>query len=143
MLSNKRGCLRRTNVGLDQVSIAWIEVWTTHRLMHEHISKRATRKHRFKESQTGGIEQETKAYQHRMEQRKVQSKHTDTTEAYPTGGQIQTNPRRNGCNHLITKPTKGTKYIAKPRSREANIIIKHRSKQANIACKGNYPNPLI
>ena len=131
MLSNKRGCLRRTNVGLDQVSIAWIEVWTTHRLMHEHISKRATRKHRFKESQTGGTEQETKAYQHRMEQRKVQSKHTDTTEAYPTGGQIQTNPRRDRCSHTCTSPRRA-QSMAKPRSREANIEINHRSKQANI-----------
>jgi len=39
---------------------------------------------------------------------------------------------------------KGTKHIAKLRSREVNTNIKHRSKQANLYMhKGKDPNPLI
>ena len=58
MLSNKRGCPRRTNVGLNRVSIPSLD-WSMddtskQRLMHEHVGKRAKRMHRSKESQTGG-----------------------------------------------------------------------------------------
>ena len=68
----RRQCPRRKNAGLDRVCIThWIEVWMTHRLMHEHVGKRATRKHRSKESQTGGTKQARQAYQHHMGWRKV------------------------------------------------------------------------
>ena len=58
------------------------------------------------------------------------SKHTDTIEVYITNGYIQTNPRRDGCNHTSTNPWRAPS-MAKPRSREANKEIKHRSKQTN------------
>ena len=71
MLSNKRGYLRRTNIGLDQVSkFHWIGVWTTHRLMHEHVGKRA-KMQRCKENQTGGTKQARQVYLHHTEWRKV------------------------------------------------------------------------
>ena len=57
MLSNKRGYPRRTNVGLDQVSkFHWIGVWTTHRIMHEHVGKHA-KMQRSKQSQMDGTKQ--------------------------------------------------------------------------------------
>jgi len=63
--------------------------------------------------------------------REVHIKHTNTTEVYLISGHIQTNPRRNGCNHTSTNPRR-VQSMAKPRSSEANMEIKHRSKQANI-----------
>ena len=58
-------------------------------------------------------------------------KHTDTTDVYLTGGYIQTNPMRDGCNHINTSPRRA-QSIAKLRSRKANMEIKHRRMQANI-----------
>ena len=68
MLSNKRGCPRRTNVGLDRVSIVPLD-WSMdgtskQRLMHEHVGKHAKRMHRSKESQTGGTNQAWQATLH-------------------------------------------------------------------------------
>ena len=48
----------------------WIEVWTTHRFMHEHVGKRAKMR-RSKESQMGGEKKARQAYQHRTEWREV------------------------------------------------------------------------
>ena len=67
---------------------------------------------------------------HRVE-KGVNIKHTNTTGVYLTSGHIQTNPRRDRCNHTSTNPQRA-QSMAKPRSREANMEIKHRSKQANI-----------
>ena len=50
---------------------------------------------------------------------------------YLTSDYIQTNPRRDRCNHMSTSPL-WVKSKVKPRSREANMKIKHRNKQANI-----------
>ena len=120
----------------------WIGLWTTHRVMHEHVGNRA-KMQKSKESQTGGTKQARQAYQHRTEQRKVHIKHTNTMEVYLTGGYIQTNPRRGRCDHTSTS-LRRAQSMAKPRSREANMQIKHRSKQANIDMhKGNDQNPLL
>ena len=120
----------------------WIKARTTHRLMHEHVGKRAKRQ-RSKEIQTGGAKQAWQAYQHCTEWRKVYSKPINTTEVYLTNGHIQTSPRRDGCDHTSTSPQRA-QSLAKPRSRVANIGIKRRSKQTNMdMCKGNDPNPLI
>ena len=80
----------------------------THRLMHEHVGKRA-KMQRSKENQTGEAKQARQAYQHRTKWRKVCIKHTNTMEMHLTGGCIQTNPRRDGCNHT-SKPTGSTKH---------------------------------
>ena len=90
---------------------------TTHRLMHEEVHKRATRKHRSKDSQTGGVKQARQAYQHCMEWRKLQNKHTDISEVYLRNGHIQTYPRKDGYNHTSTSPRRA-QSMAKPRSRE-------------------------
>ena len=58
-------------------------------------------------------------------------KHTDAMRVYLTSGYIQTNPRRDECNHISTSPWKA-QSMAKPRFRETNMEIKHRSSQANI-----------
>ena len=70
MLSNKRGCPMRTNVGLDRVSIIPLD-WSMdntseQRLMDEHVGKHA-KMHKSEESQTGSTKQERQAYQHRTE----------------------------------------------------------------------------
>ena len=98
----------------------------THRLMHEHVGKHAKRK-KSKESQTGGAKQAWQAHQHWTEWRKVYSKPTDTTEVYLTNGHIQISPRRDECDHTSTS-LRRAQFLAKPRSRVANIGIKHRSK---------------
>ena len=46
----------------------WIVVWITHKLMLEHVSKRA-KLQGSKESQTGGAKQAWQAYQHCMEEK--------------------------------------------------------------------------
>jgi len=62
---------------------------------------------------------------------------------YLTSGHIQTNSRRDECNHLSINPW-NAQSTTKPRSKEANMEIKHRSKQANNDMnKRNDPNPLI
>ena len=86
--------------------------------MHEYVGKHAKRKHRSKESQTGGTKQARQAYQHCME-------------VYLTNGYTQSIPRRDGCNHISASLRKALS-MAKPRSRKANMEIKHRSKQENI-----------
>ena len=63
-------------------------------------------------------------------------------EVYLTSGYIQTNPRKEGCNHTSTSPQRA-QSMAKPRSREVNMEIKYRSKHANIDMQRNDPNPLI
>ena len=50
---------------------------------------------------------------------------------YLASDYIQTNPRRDRCNHTSTSPLRAQNK-AKPRSRKANMKIKHRNKQANI-----------
>ena len=103
----------------------------THRLMHEHVGKRAKRLHRSKKSQTGSTKQARQAYQHHTKQRKVCIKHTNTMELYLISGHTQLIPRRDGCGHTSTSPQRA-QSMAKPRSRKANTEIKHRSKKANI-----------
>ena len=98
--------------------------------MHEHVNKHA-KMHKNEESQMGGKKEARQAYQHRMEWRKVCTKHTNTMKVYLTSGYIQTNPRRDGCNHTSTNPWRA-QSMTKPRSREANMEINYRSKQANI-----------
>ena len=80
----------------------------THRLMHEHVGKRA-KMQRSKENQTGEAKQARQAYQHCTKWRKVCIKHTNTMEMHLTGGCIQTNPRKDGSNHT-SKPTGSTKH---------------------------------
>ena len=65
----------------------------------------------------GDTKQARQAYQHRIEQRKVCIKHTNTLEVCLTSGYTQTGFRKDGCNHteLVAlgvdkhKPIKGTK----------------------------------
>ena len=59
----------------------WIGIWTTHRLMHEHVGKRA-KMQRSKESQMGGAKQARQAYQHRTKQRKVCIELINTPEVF-------------------------------------------------------------
>ena len=137
-------------VQIDCPQFHWIGVWTTHKLMHEHVGKRA-KIQRSKKSKTGGTKQARQACQRRMERRKVCIKNTNTMEMYLTSGYIQTSPRRDGCNHTSKWPEIPTstslqkaQSMPKPRSRQANMDIQYRSKQANIYMhKGNDPNPLI
>ena len=105
----------------------WIGLWTINRRMHEHVAKRAKKKHRSKESQTGGTKQARQAYQRRAKRRKVCIKHTNTTGVYLTNGHTQSIPRKDGCDHASTSPWRA-QSMAKPRFREANMGIKHRSK---------------
>ena len=65
MLSNKRGCPRWINVGLDRVSIIPLD-WSMddiseQRLMNEHVGKHA-KMHKSEESQTGSTKQEKQAH---------------------------------------------------------------------------------
>ena len=67
MLSSKRWCPKRTNIGLDQVSIVPLD-WSTddtskQGLMHEHVGKCA-KMQKIKESQTSGTKQAWQAYHH-------------------------------------------------------------------------------
>ena len=108
--------------------------------MHKHVGKCA-KMHKSEESKTGGTKQARQAYQHHTKQRKVCIKHTNTTEVHLTSDYIQTNLRRDGCNHASPR---GAQSMAKSRSREANMLVKRRSEQANIDMhKGNDPNPLM
>ena len=71
MSLDKKGCPRRTNVGLDQVSIVPVD-WSMddiskQRLMYEHVGKHAKRMHKSKESQTGGTKQARQATSHGAE----------------------------------------------------------------------------
>ena len=105
----------------------WIGLWTTNRRMHEHVAKRAKKKHRSKESQTGGTKQARQAYQSHAKRRKVCTKHTNTTGVYLTNGHTQSIPGRDGCDHTSTSPWRA-QSMAKCRSREANTVIKRKSK---------------
>ena len=98
--------------------------------MYEHVDKRA-KMQRSKERQTGGTKQTRQAYQHRMEQRKVYIRHTNTIVVYLTRGYISLSHEEDGCNHTSTRP-KMAQSMEKPRSKEDNMDIRHRSKQANI-----------
>ena len=117
----------------------WIEVRTKYRLLHEHVGNHK-KIQKINESQTGGTKQARQAYQHRMKQRKVCIKHTNTTRVYLTSGYTQSIPRRYGCNHTSISPWRA-QSMAKPRSREANMEIKHRNKQANIDMQRKLSKP--
>ena len=126
MLSNQRGCPRRTNVGLDWVSIVPLDWSMDDTQTHAWTCRQACK--------DAKVAKKTK----RVAQSK-QGKHINITEVYLTSGYIQTSPRRDRCNHTSKWPQGLTstspwraQSVAKPRYREANIDIEHRSKQANI-----------
>ena len=118
--------------------VHWIRVWTTHRLMHEHVGKRA-KMYRREESQMGGIKQ---AWQATRGGEKVCIEQTGITGMHFTSGYTSLGHEGDECNHTRTSP-RGAQSMAKPRSRQANMDIKHRSMQANIGMhKGNDPTLL-
>ena len=148
MLSNKRGHPRKTNVGLGCPQFHEIGVWMTHRLMHEHVSKRANMQ-RSKESQMGGTKQARQA-SHRTKWRK---------------GMHQANQHHRGVSHKWSHPNKSQEGRMQPHKQVALKTYKHKptegtkygkaqiqtgkhgdktQKQASIDIyKGNDPNPLI
>ena len=139
----KRKCPRRTNVGLDWVSIVPLDWSMDNTQTHTWTCRHACKDAKSKKSQTGGTKQARQAYQHCTKWRKVCIKHTNTTKVYLTSGYIQTSPRSDKWNHTRTSP-QWAQSMAKPRSREENIDIKHKSIQANIGTlKGRDLNPLI
>ena len=122
MLSNKRGCFTRINVGLDRMSIITLD-WS----MDDTQTLARTCRQACKDVK---------------KQRKPNGCHTNTMKVYLKNG--------NGCNHVskwsqrpISTSPQRVQSMAKPRSRQANMDINHKSKQANVDMhKGNNPNPL-
>ena len=123
-----------------------IRVWTTHKLMHEHVGKHA-KMQRSNESQAGGTKQARQAW---SEEKCVSSTPT-SQRCISRVVTSKTNHQRDRCNHTSKWPQRPTstnprsaQSMAKPKYRQANIEIKHRSMQKNIGMhKGNDPNPLI
>ena len=125
MLSNKKGCPRRTNVGLDRVSIVPLDWNMDDTQTHAWTCRQACKDARKQRKQTSGTKQAWQATLHRAE---VCIQQTGTRGMCLTSGQTQINHKGDGCNHTRTNPW-GAESMARPRSREANIDIKYRSKQ--------------
>ena len=139
MLSNKRGCPRRTNVGLNWVSIVPLD-WSMddNRLMHKHVGKRAKMQRKAKwvaQSKQG------KHNNVAWSKERVCIKQTDTMKMHLTSGNTQTIHKRGECNYTSKWPQRLTstsprraQSMAKPKSRHA-IDIKYRSKKAYTCIK--------
>ena len=75
--------------------VHWIGVWTTHKLMHEHVGKRA-KMYRREESQMGGIKQ---AWQATRGGEKVCIEQTGITGMHFTSGYTSLGHKGDECNH--------------------------------------------
>ena len=112
--ANKHVIIQKGGVLVGQMQV-WIGcpqlheigVRTINTLMYEHVGKCA-KTQRSKESQTDGIKQARQAYQHRTKWRKVCIEHTNITKMYLMSGHIQTNHKRDKCNHTSKWPQRTT-----------------------------------
>ena len=144
----KRWCPRRTNVGLDPVSIAPLDRSMDDTKTYAWTCKQVCKNEKKQRKPNGWYKASIKT-SHAVEKSVYQAHqhHRDVSHewSHPTSHKM------GGCNHASKWPQRPkstspwrAQSMAKPRSRQTNMDKKHKSKQKNVGMhKGNDPNPLI